>query len=58
MKDLTDEQHEIMVEGVMEFNDTLLTQSINLSGQASMSTQRPGWWARSGSGSTGPRTYT
>jgi hypothetical protein len=34
MKDLTDEQHEIMVEGVMEFNDTLLTQSINLSGQA------------------------
>jgi hypothetical protein len=34
MTDLNDEQHEIMVEGVIEFNDTLLTQSINLSGQA------------------------
>jgi hypothetical protein len=34
MTDLNDEQHEIMVEGVVEFNDTLLTQSINLSGQA------------------------
>jgi hypothetical protein len=34
MTDLTDEQHEIMTEGVLEFNDTLLTQSINLSGQA------------------------
>ena len=31
---LTDQQHEIMVEGVLEFNDTLLTQSINLAGQA------------------------
>ncbi|HUF39877.1 MAG TPA: hypothetical protein VMN57_15235 [Anaerolineales bacterium] len=34
MTDLTDEQYQIMTEGVVEFNDTLLTQSINLSGQA------------------------
>ena len=34
MTNLTDEQTEILTEGVVEFNDTLLTQAINLSGQA------------------------
>jgi hypothetical protein len=34
MTDLTDEQTEILTEGVIDFNDTLQTQSINLSGQA------------------------
>ena len=34
MAKITDEQYQILSEGVTEFNDTLLTQSINLSGQA------------------------
>jgi hypothetical protein len=34
MSELTNEQHQVLTEGIEDFNDTLLTQSINLAGQA------------------------
>ncbi len=42
MTDLTDERRQILLEAIQDFNDTLITQSINISGQAFNNAMRLG----------------
>lgn len=42
MTDLSDDQRQILLEGINDFNDTLITQSINISGQAFNNAMRLG----------------
>lgn len=42
MTDLSDDQRQILLEAINDFNDTLITQSINISGQAFNNAMRLG----------------